>query len=142
MSTQDFLSFYLQLTDDIHTYWVSFGALTTLIVGWLLSRKTGIRIGQRMALTIGWFTAAGYLGSSLMNRYRLVAALSQDVKARPSSENVLSMIAELSGIYRHYEVIVWTSFGLISFAAMLLIWSNLAVHGENGEKKAREAADD
>ena len=139
MSSEEILSFYLQLTDDIHTYWVSFGALTTLIVGWLLSRKRGIRIGQRLALTIGWFAAAGYLGSSLMNRYRLVAALSQDARDRPSIENVLNVVTELSGIYRHYEIIVWTSFGLISFAAMLLVWSNLVVHGKDDENSRKKA---
>nr|CAP47636.1 putative integron gene cassette protein [uncultured bacterium] len=134
MSSEEILSLYLRLTDDIHTYWVSFGALTALIVGWLLSRKKKVRFGQRIALSIGWFAAAGYLGASLMNRYRLVSALSQDVKSRTPGENVLTVIAELGGVYQGYEVIVWTSFGLISCAAMLLIWSNLAFHRENGKE--------
>jgi len=127
MKPEEAISLYLRLTNDIHAYWVAFGAVTVLIVGWLLSRKTGLRCGQRVALTIGWFAATGYLGSSLMNRYRLVAALSEDAQVLKSSGSLLRAIAELGPIYQHYETIVWTSFGLLSIAAVLLIWSNVAI---------------
>lgn len=132
MSPEEAVSLYLRLTNDIHAYWAAFGAVTVLIVGWLLSRKTSLRLGQRVGLTIGWFAATGYLGSSLMNRYRLVAALSQDVQALKSSGSLLQAIAELGPIYQHYEIIVWTSFGLLSLAAMLLIWSNVAIERAPG----------
>lgn len=127
MSPEEAVSLYLRLTNDIHAYWAAFGAVTVLIVGWLLSRKTGLRFGQRVALTIGWFAVTGYLGSSLMNRYRLVAALSEDVQTLKSTRNLLRAIAELGPIYQHYETIVWTSFGLLSLAAVFLIWSNVAL---------------
>jgi len=126
MSPEKAISLYLQLTSDIHTYWGAFGALTVLILGWLLSRKTKLRFSQRVALTIGWFAASGYLGSSLMNRYRLVAALAQDVEAIKSDTSVLRAIAELGPLYQHYELIVWTSFGAISIGALVLIWTNVA----------------
>jgi len=116
----------MQLTSDIHAYWVAFGALTVLIVGWLLSRKAKLRFSQRVSLTIGWFAASGYLGSSLMNRYRLVSALSKDVQTLKSDIGVLKVIAELSPLYQYYETIVWTSFGAISLGALLLIWTNVA----------------
>jgi hypothetical protein len=132
MSPDEAVSLYLRLTNDIHAYWGAFGAVTVLIVGWLLSRKTDLRFGQRVALTIGWFAATGYLGSSLMNRYRLVAALSEDVQALKSGRRVLRAIAELGPIYQHYETIVWTSFGLLSVAAMLLIWSSVAIERAPG----------
>jgi len=127
MNPEELLSVYLRLTNDIHSYWAGFGALTILIVGWLLSRKKGIRFVQRIALTVGWFAVSGYLGACLINRYRLVSALSQDVQSIPPNKNVLKVIAELSPIYQHFEAIVWTSFGLISFAAMLLIWSDISI---------------
>lgn len=126
MSPEQAIALYMQLTDDIHAYWVAFGALTVLIVGWLLSRNTTLRFSQRISLTIGWFAASGYLGSSLMNRYRLVSALSQDVQALKSDIGVLKVISELSPLYQHYETIVWASFGAISIGALLLIWTDVA----------------
>ena len=128
MSSEQAISLYLQLTNDIHTYWGAFGALTVLILGWLLSRKTALRFSQRVALTIGWFAASGYLGSSLMNRYRLVAALARDVDTLKSDISLLKAIAEYGPVYQHYETIVWTSFGAISIGALLLIWTNVAHH--------------
>jgi hypothetical protein len=126
MTPEQAISLYMQLTGDIHAYWVAFGAVAVLIVGWLLSRKAKLQLSQRVSLTIGWFAAAGYLGSSLMNRYRLVSALAQDVETLKSDIGVLKVIAELSPIYQHYETIVWTSFGAISIGALLLIWTNVA----------------
>src|SRR4249920_1951968 len=128
MSSEQVISLYLQLTSDIHTYWGAFGALAILMVGWLLTRKTTLRFSQRVALTIGWFAASGYLGSSLMNRYRLVAALAQDASALKSEINVLKLIGELGPLYQHYETIVWTSFGAISIGALVLIWTNVTYH--------------
>jgi hypothetical protein len=119
MSSEQAISLYLQLTRDIHAYWGAVGALTVLILGWLLSRKTTLRFSQRVALTIGWFAASSYLGSSLMNRYRLVAALAQDVPRLKSETNVLKVIADLGPLYQHYETIVWTSFGAISIGALV-----------------------
>ena len=126
MSPEQAISLYMQLTGDIHAYWVAFGALTVLIAGWLLSRKAKLRLSQRLALTIGWSAASGYLGSSLMNRYRLVSALSNDVQALQSDIGVLKVVAELSPLYQHYETIVWSSFSTISVGALLLIWTNIA----------------
>jgi hypothetical protein len=126
MSPEQAISLYLQLTNDIHGYWAAFGALTVLILGWLLSRKRLLRFGQRVALTIGWFAASGYLGSSLMNRYRLVAAVAKDVETLKSDGHLLKAIAELGPLYQHYETFVWTSFGAISIGALVLIWTNVA----------------
>jgi hypothetical protein len=132
MSSEQAISLYLQLTNDIHAYWGAFGALTVLILGWLLSRKTTLRFSQRIALTVGWFAAAGYLGSGLMNRYRLVAALAQDVETLKSGTRLLKVIAETGPLYQHYETIVWTSFGAISIGALVLIWTNIAHHPSSG----------
>ena len=134
MSGEHAISLYLQLTGDIHAYWVAFGALTILVTGWLLTRKAKLGISQRAALTIGWFAGAGYLGSGLMNRYRLVAALSSDVKKIKSDLGMLQVIAELSPIYQHYEVIVWASMAAISVGALLLIWSNVATQPSQSTK--------
>src|SRR5262245_42608298 len=128
MSSEQVISLHLQLTHDIHAYWGAFGALTVLILGWLLSRKTALRFSQRVVLTMGWFAASGYLGSSLMNRYRLAAALVEDVQKIRSETSVLKAIAEAGPLYQHYETIVWTSFGAISIGALVLIWTNVAHH--------------
>ena len=106
--------------------------MSVLILGWLLSRKTTLRFGQRVALTVGWFAASGYLGSSLMNRYRLVAAVARDVQALKSDTNILEAIAEVGLLYQHYETIVWTSFGAISIGALVLIWTNVAHPSSDG----------
>ena len=126
MSLEQAISLYLQFTNDIRAYWVAFGALIVLILGWILSRKTSLRFSQRVGLTIGWFAASGYLASSLMNRYRLVAALAQDIEKVKSDISVLKAISEFGPIYQHYETIVWTSFGAISIAALVVIWTNVA----------------
>jgi hypothetical protein len=63
-----------------------------------------------------------------MNRYRMVAALAQDVQALKSDIGVLKVIAELGPLYQHYETIVWTSFGAVSLGALVLIWTNVASH--------------
>lgn len=126
MNTDQAISLYLKLTGDIHAYWAAFGALTVLIAGWLLAGKTRLRLSQRLALTIGWFAASGYLASGLMNRYSLVSALAQDMKVVKPEMRVLSAIAELGPLYLHYETIVWTSFGAVSIGALLLIWTDVA----------------
>ena len=81
---------------------------------------------QRIGLTIGWFGAAGYLGSSLMNRYNLVAALTRDISNMKNKTEFLQSIAELGPLYQHYETIVWSSLGFISLGAMILIWTKMA----------------
>jgi len=130
MNTDKAASLYLELTSDIHAYWAAFGAVTVLSVGWLLSRKTRLRSAQRVGMTIGWFAAASYLASSLINRYRILKALLNDVsaligkKAIPDS-HLIQALTEYQGAYQHYGTIVWTSFGLISFGVLFLIWSNL-----------------
>lgn len=127
MTSEQAISLYLKLTNDIHAYWGAFGALVTVIVGWLLSRKERPSLSQRIALTVGWFAAGGYLASSLMNRYQLVYALSQDLSGQ--TLNVLNAVANLGPLYKHYEEIVWLSFGLISLAAIFLIWSHAVFGG-------------
>jgi hypothetical protein len=120
------IDLYLLLTDTIHSYWLGFGAITVILVGWTLSRKTGLRFAQRIALTIGWFASAGYLGSGLMNRYKLVAALTQDIQSLESQSKMLEEIEKLSPIYQQYETLVWSSFGFISMGVLILIWTNVA----------------
>ncbi len=127
MNSEQAISLYLELTDDVHAYWAALGGLIVLIVGWIISRKRLLSSGQRVALTIGWFAAAGYLASSLMNRYQLLAALSKDVAGWNPDIGILVIIAEFSPIYGHFETIVWTSFGIVSLGAMLLIWTNVAI---------------
>ena len=125
MDSTQAISLYLQLTDDVHVYWASMGGLIVLIVGWILTRNESLGAGQRIALTIGWFAAAGYLASSLTNRYHLLAALSLDIASGELEQRTLQVIAELSPIYALSGTIVWTSFGTISLGAMLLIWTNI-----------------
>ena len=132
MNAEQAISLYLKLTGDIHAYWAAFGALTVLIVGWLLAGKARLRVSQRVALTIGWFAASGYLASSLMNRYSLVSALAQDMKALPEMR-VLHAITELGPLYLSYQTIVWTSFGAISIGTLLLVWTDVARQTSQGE---------
>ena len=120
------IDLYLTLTDTIHNYWIGFGAITVLFIGWLLYKPNSLLPAQRIGLTIGWFGATGYLGSSLMNRYNLLAALSRDIAAMEKKTELLQSISELGPIYQHYESIVWMSFGFISLGAMILIWTNIA----------------
>ena len=121
------IDLYLTLTDTIHSYWIGFGAITAILVGWVLSRTSKLRFSQRVALTIGWFASAGYLGSSLMNRYKLVAALTQDIQGLGKNSRVLVEIEKLGPIYQQFETLVWSSFGFISFGLLVLIWSNVVV---------------
>jgi hypothetical protein len=116
---------YLALTDTIHSYWLGFGAITVILVGWVLSRNTSLKLSQRVALTIGWFSSAGYLGSSLMNRYKLVSAHIQDIQVLENKNRVLEVVERLDPIYQHHETLVWTSFGFISLGVMVLIWTNV-----------------
>lgn len=44
MTPEQAISLYMQLTGDIHAYWVAFGAVAVLIVGWLLSRKVKLEL--------------------------------------------------------------------------------------------------
>lgn len=125
------IDLYLVLTDTIHSYWLGFGALTVIIVGWALSRRADLKLAQRIALTIGWFASAGYLGSSLMNRYKLVAALTEDVKDLEKKGRVLEEIEKLGPIYQHYETLVWSSFGFISVGVLMLIWTNVVSSSES-----------
>ena len=127
MNEDEFIDLYLRLTDTIHNYWIGFGALTALIIGWLLSRESQLTLSQRISLTIGWFGAAGYLGSSLMNRYGLVTALTQDMQKLNTGSELVRAITKLGRIYQHYETIVWSSFGFISLGALTLIWSNVTL---------------
>ncbi|MCW8963384.1 MAG: hypothetical protein OQL16_06260 [Gammaproteobacteria bacterium] len=120
------IDLYLTLTDAIHNYWLGFGAVTVLFIGWLLYKPTPLLPMHRIGLTIGWFGATGYLGSSLMNRYNLLAALSRDIVKMVNKSEFLQSISELGPIYQHYETIVWSSFGFISVGAMILIWTNIA----------------
>ena len=124
------IDLYLTLTDTIHSYWLGFGTLTVILVGWLLSKKSRLTLAQRIGLTIGWFSSAGYLGSSLMNRYKLVAALSRDIQAVEGKSNVAIEIEKLGPIYQHYETLVWSSFGFISIGVILLIWTNVISSSE------------
>ena len=119
------IDLYLTLTDTIHSYWLGFGALTVIIIGWLLYKPQPLLPAQRIGLTIGWFSATGYLGSSLMSRYNLLAALSRDIANMEDKTEFLLTISELGPIYQHYETIVWTSFGFISLGALILIWTNI-----------------
>ncbi len=96
-----------------------------LFIGWLIYKPKPLIAVQRISLTIGWFAAPGYLGSSLMNRYRLLAALSRDIAEMENRTEFLHTISELGPIYQHYETMVWTSFGFISLGAMILIWTNI-----------------
>jgi hypothetical protein len=127
MTSDQAIALYLTLTRDIHSYWAAFGALIVLTTGWMLSRTSPLRIGQRLALTIGWFAASGYLGSSLTNRYWLLSLLTKDAQEIHANGKLLAAIVELGAIYQHYETIVWSSFGAISIGAMYLVWSNVAV---------------
>lgn len=120
------IDLYLTLTGTIHNYWLGFGAITVLFIGWLLYKPKSLLPVQRIGLTIGWFGATGYLGSSLMNRYNLLASLSRDIAKMENRTEFLQTISELGPIYQHYETIVWTSFGFISLGAMILIWTNIA----------------
>jgi hypothetical protein len=126
MTPDQAISLYLKLTSDIHTFWAAFGALFVLIIGWMLSRKSPLQSAQRFALSIGWLSAAGYLGSSLMNRYALVTALAQDLAAMKSDLQVLRTVADLGPLYANYRQIVWVAMGALALAALVLIWSNVA----------------
>ena len=126
MTPEQAISLYLKLTSEIHTFWAAFGALFVLIVGWMLTRKSPLQSAQRFALSIGWLSAAGYLGSSLMNRYALVMALAQDLVAMKSDLQVLKTVADLGPLYANYPQIVWVAIGALAIAALLLIWSNVA----------------
>ena len=126
MNQDQAIDLYLTLTDTIHSYWLGFGALAVIIIGWLLYKPQPLRPVQRIGLTIGWLGATGYLGSGLMNRYNLLAALSRDIANMKDKTEFLLAVSELGPIYQHYESIVWTSFGFISLGALTLIWTNIA----------------
>jgi LPXTG-motif cell wall-anchored protein len=136
MTQEQSISLYLQLTGDIRSLWFAFGGLAVVVAGWLLARKHALGASQRLALTIGWLSASGYLGSALMNRYRLAAALVAEVKSGNPQSAVAKAIAAGSDLYEHYDLFVWGSLGAISVAAMLLIWSNVAVQVENPSARA------
>ena len=131
MSQDQLVQLYLQLTSDIRSLWFGFGGLTVVVAGWLLSRKRPLTTSQRLALSIGWLGASGYLGSSLMNRYRLASAVVVDIKGTNSQVGLLKAIAEASPLYEHYSIFVWGSLGAICIGALLLIWSNIAVQVEH-----------
>jgi len=130
MTAEQAISLYLRLTDDIHTYWGAIGAVSVLLLGWMMTRKAPLRLAQRIALTVGWLGAAGYLGSSVMNRYRLLLALTQDVEklrqATPAADlSLLRALTEFSSVYANYEILVWTSLGVISLGMLVLLWTNV-----------------
>jgi hypothetical protein len=61
MTPEQLISLYFQITSDIRSLWFSFGGVTVLITGWLLSRKNALRVTQRLALSIGWLSVTGYV---------------------------------------------------------------------------------
>ena len=127
MSQEQLFALYMQLTGDLRSLWFAFGGLTVVIAGWLLSRKQMLRASQRIALSIGWLSATGYLGSALTSRYRLLAAVATDIGALPSQSGIARAIGEGKGYYEHASVFVFGALGAISVAAMVLIWTNVAV---------------
>jgi hypothetical protein len=131
MPQDQLVQLYLQLTSDIRSLWFGFGGLTVVVAGWLLSRKRKLDLSQRLALTIGWLGATGYLGSSLMNRYRLTSAVVADIKGTSPQAGLVMAIAEASPLYEHYSIFVWGSLTAICIGALLLIWSNIAVQVEH-----------
>lgn len=57
-------------------------------------------------------------------------AVAQDVltllKAHPHNDSdVLQAITKLTLVYERYEILVWMSFGLISFCVLFVVWSNV-----------------
>lgn len=126
MTADQSIALYLQLTADIRSLWFAFGGLAVLFVGWLLARKEGLRVSQRLALTIGWFACAGYLASALNNRYILVNAVIADAAKLPPASELASAIASLSAVYSAHTVFVLGAVGALSLAAMLLVWTNVA----------------
>jgi len=130
MTEQQALDIYLNLTDSIHTNWGAFGAVAIVLFGWVLSSNKQINISQKIALSIGWLAAAGYISSSLMGKYRLLNALVKDIEelqrnSQLTKTNILNEITEFSSAYASYEIIVWSSFGFITFGIFTVIWSNL-----------------
>ena len=99
MTQEQAISLYLQLTGDIRSLWFAFGGLAVVVAGWLLARKRPIGASQRLALTIGWLSASGYLGSAIMSRYRLAAALVAEVKSANPQSAVTKAIAASSDLY-------------------------------------------
>jgi hypothetical protein len=135
VKVEQLIQLYLQLTGDVRSLWFAFGAVTVIIAGWLLARKRALGTAQRMALSIGWFSVTGYVGSSLMNRYRLLAAVVSDIAKAESPSSVTAAIAEASRFYEHHEVFVYGSLAALSVGAILLIWSNIAVQFDDKPPK-------
>ena len=130
MTQDQLVQLYLQLTNDIRSLWFGFGGLAVVVAGWLLSRKRLLSASQRIALSIGWLGASGYLGSSLMNRYRLTLAVVQDLKGASAHSGIAKAVVDASPLFENYSLFVWSSLGAICIAALLLIWSNIAVQVE------------
>ena len=135
MTTDQAVALYLQVTGDIRTLWFSFGAVTVLFLGWLLAKREPLRLAQRLALTIGWFASAGYLASALTNRYILVTALVADISKLQQTSELVKAISSLAARYTAHTVFVHGAVGAISVAAMLLVWTNLAVGLSSGTKR-------
>ena len=136
MTNEQAVALYFQLTGDIRTLWFAFGGLAVLFVGWLLTRKDRLRAAQRLALTIGWFASAGYLASALTNRYTLLTALVGDIAKYQQTSELMKAISSLSSTYPTHTVFVFGAVGAISFAAMLLVWSNIALAQGSGSKQS------
>ena len=151
MSEQQDIALYLSLNDDIHAYWAGFGAVAVLLFGWMLSRNSPPSASQRIALTLGWLVATGYLASSLMGAYRMLNALAHDVAqmvaGNPGDDSfLLRAIREYAPIYEHYETLVWSSSGLITLCVLFVIWSNVLTprpRGTGGDagKKPQQAGE-
>jgi len=136
MDLNNAVSTYLSLVSSISNYWLLFGTIGALIIGWLISRSNPINIKQKIVGTFFYFTCTGYLVSCLMARYRLLNSFIKDLASIESLKHLQSIkeITKYQELQQHYEVIVQMSYLLISVLFLYLIWSNIVYRKTNRTK--------
>ena len=137
MTDAEAIAIYLDLTEDIHAYWGAFGVFGAVLVGWLISVKARLGVAQRMAVSLGYLAASGYIVSTLLNRYKMMKALMAEVDRLKEAgvseaQPMLTAILDGASVYRNYEILVWTSYGLITFAFAYVIWSGITRRRDPG----------
>lgn len=108
---------------------MTFGVLAAILIGWFVSLKRSLVLSQKLAVTIGYFIASGYIISVLFNRYSLMSELIRDIERLATSDtssHLLIKLVSFTSYYRHHEILILTSYVFITAIFGYVIWSGVA----------------
>ncbi len=130
MTFKDALSLYIGITHDIHIYWMAFGGIATVFIGWILLSIQKLNNTQKIFYSIGYFTVSAFIISRIMSRYWLLDALIKDINILKLTEeiqctNLLEVVTHYGPVYSQFSKLVWLSYSLISALFLVVIWGNL-----------------